>query len=291
MHSGAKNAILITGAGSGIGQATAWHLTAQGYHVFAGVRREGQNPGLAGNSPGGVTPLLLDVTVEEHVSAAFHAISEHCRKERLRFAGLVNNAGIAISGPLEDIPLDQVRAQFEVTVFGALALIQAFLPLLRDHTGRVVNIGTGGCHLAPPFLGPYVSAKIAMEAINDVLRRELRPWRIHVANIVPGAIETPIWQKGMSAAQERFNALPESARDRYGTFFTRGLALMTRFRGRAIRPEAVARVVRRALEDRRPKLHYRVGTGSLAAFLIPRLLPQRLGDIVTGLVLGSAPRT
>lgn len=289
MESGNKGAVLITGASSGIGKATALYLSGKGYHVFAGVRRKEQSESLTKETSGRVQPVILDVTLKDQLSVVVDLISSYIDFSRTGLVGVINNAGISIAGPLESIPLQKVRDQFEVTVFGHLSVIQATLPLLRKETGRVINVGTGGCHLAPPFLGPYVAAKIAMEALNDVLRRELHTWGIRVINIVPGAVETPIWEKGMSNARQDFEKYPDKAKDLYQKTFGKGLDLMSKFREKGIPPDIVARTILKALESKRPRLHYHVGTGSFAAFLIPKLIPQRVGDLLVAKALGTKP--
>jgi NAD(P)-dependent dehydrogenase (short-subunit alcohol dehydrogenase family) len=284
-----KGAILITGASSGIGKATALYLSHRGYHVFAGVRKEQQAEDLTKETSSEIQPVILDVTQRDQILAVIDRISDYTRSTRTGLVGVINNAGIAISGPLEFIPQEQLREQFQVSVFGQLAVVQAALPLLRQEAGRIINIGTGGCHLAPPFLGPYVAAKIAMEALNDVLRRELHAWGIHVINIAPGAIDTPLWEKGMSNAMKNFHNLPEKARYLYQASFEKGLALMGRFQRRAIPPDVVARTIGKALESKCPRLHYHVGTGALVAFLIPRIVPQRVADMFVAIALNTKP--
>jgi NAD(P)-dependent dehydrogenase (short-subunit alcohol dehydrogenase family) len=284
-----KGAILITGASSGIGKATALYLNHRGYHVFAGVRKEHQAEDLAKETSSEIQPVILDVTQKDQILAVIDRISDYAHSNLTGLVGVINNAGIAVSGPLEFIPQEKLREQFQVSVFGQLAVIQAALPLLRQEGGRIINIGTGGCHLAPPFLGPYVAAKIAMEALNDVLRRELQAWGIRVINVAPGAIETPIWEKGMSTAIQSFRDLPEKARYLYQASFEKGLALMARFQRRAIPPHAVARTIGRALESKHPRLHYYVGTGALVAFLIPRIVPQRIADMFVAIALSTKP--
>jgi NAD(P)-dependent dehydrogenase (short-subunit alcohol dehydrogenase family) len=179
---------LVTGASSGIGRACALRLVSSGWRVLAGVRR-------SGDAPKGTQEVLLDVTNPEHV----HAVAE--RVDELH--GLVNNAGIAVAVPLEFIPLDELRRQFEVNVFGQVAVTQALLPQLRRSKGRIVFVGSIAGKSALPFLGPYAASKHALEAIADSLRVELQPFGVGVSIVEPGTIKTPIWTKSAEVAASR----------------------------------------------------------------------------------------
>src|SRR5689334_6739039 len=176
-------AILVTGASTGIGRATALELARRGATVYAGVRDPAAVDGL------GLTPVELDVTDAEQVAAL------STRLERLD--GLVNNAGIAVTGPLEHLPLDEVRRQLEVNALGQLAVTQACLPALRAARGRIVNMSSISGRVAFPMFGPYAASKFALEAFSDSLRRELRGSGVDVVVIEPGGVTTPIWERGL----------------------------------------------------------------------------------------------
>jgi NAD(P)-dependent dehydrogenase (short-subunit alcohol dehydrogenase family) len=203
MTMGMKNlhsAVVITGASTGIGEATALELDRRGYLVFAGVRCPEAAQRLQSLSTGMLIPLMLDVTNSDQIAAAVERVREKIGENDL--AGLVNNAGIAVSSPLEIVPLGRFRQQLEVNVIGQLAMIQAFLPILRKSKGRIVNVTSINGSLSPPYLGPYAASKFALEAISDALRLELRPWGIKVSVVVPGAIKTPIWDKSATTAEK-----------------------------------------------------------------------------------------
>jgi NAD(P)-dependent dehydrogenase (short-subunit alcohol dehydrogenase family) len=260
---------LVTGASSGIGAACAARLAGAGWHVFAGVRREG-------DAPAGTEEILLDVTNEDHLRAAAERIEE--------LHGLVNNAGIAIAIPLEFIPLEELRRQFEVNVVGQVAVTQAFLPHLRRSRGRIVFIGSIAGQSALPFLGPYAASKHALEAVADTLRVELRPFGVHVALVQPGTIKTPIWTKSAAVADGLANGAGTELAGLYGERIAafREVALKRGAKGASA--EDVARVVEAALTVERPRTRKLVGLDAKVRAGIERL-PDRLRDRVYERVL------
>ncbi|MCC6126940.1 MAG: SDR family oxidoreductase [Pirellulales bacterium] len=193
-------AVVITGASTGIGEATALELDRRGFQVFAGVRTAEAGKRLQAQSSPLLSPLILDVTDTSQIAAALEFVREKTGGQGL--AALVNNAGIAISGPLEIIPLAEFRRQLEVNVIGQLAVNQAFIPLLRTCRGRIVNVSSVNGAFAAPYLGPYAASKFALEALSDALRIELRQWGIKVIVVAPGAIKTPIWDKSAETAEK-----------------------------------------------------------------------------------------
>ncbi|MGH2405182.1 MAG: SDR family oxidoreductase [bacterium] len=272
----AGRAVVITGVSTGLGRAAAEELATHGYDVFGSVRRSQDADALRARLGARFTPLLFDVTDEGAVRAAAGQVARLLGDRGL--AGLVNNAGIGIGGPLMHQPLDEIRRHFEVNVLGALAVTQAFLPLLgakfpQAHPpGRIVNISSIGGRIAYPFLGAYSASKHALEAASDALRRELAIYGIDVIVIEPGSVRTSIWDKAEQADISRY------AGTDYG-------AIVTRFQkgfiagGRAgMRAEVVGRTVREALESPRPKARYPLPTNRLTAWIIPRLLPDRWLD-------------
>ena len=198
---------MITGASTGIGRACALDLDGRGFRVFAGVRKDEDGERLRSERPS-IEPLRIDVTDAGQIAAARDRVSEEVGTAGL--AGLVNNAGIAVPGPLEHLPIDEFRRQMEVNLVGQVAVTQAFLPLLRTARGRVVNIGSIGGRVALPMLGPYAASKHAMEGISDSLRRELRPWGMQVSIVRPGPIATDIWESGNATADELLARMPEA---------------------------------------------------------------------------------
>jgi NAD(P)-dependent dehydrogenase (short-subunit alcohol dehydrogenase family) len=255
--------VLVTGASSGIGQACAVALQRAGWRVLAGVRR-------AGDAPAKTEEVLLDVTDADQIGDAAGRVDE--------LDALVNNAGIALAGPLELIPVEELRRQLEVNVVGQVAVTQALLPALRRSRGRVVLMGSIAGRSALPFLGPYAASKHALEAVADALRVELRPFGVHVSIVEPGTIKTPIWTRSAARANElaatlQDGRLDELYGDRIAAF--RRIALE---RGAAGAPaESVARVVVEALTAARPRSRYLVGRDAKLRAGFERL-PDRLRD-------------
>ena len=268
-----SQAVVITGASTGIGEACVKRLAAAGFHVFAGVRKAEDGAALQPATGDRVTHLLLDVTNTDQIAAAQATVATMVGENGL--AGLINNAGIAVGGPLEFMPLDEFHHQMAVNVYGALAVTQAFLPLLRQATGRIVNMSSISGLAASPFLGPYAASKFALEALSDALRLELRPWGIHVILVEPGNIATPIWQKGLAFADQLEAKLPPEAQAYYGPIFPFMRAMLTRSRGTPA--DAVAQVVEQALTAAQPNARYLVGNDARLRTLIERL-PTRWRD-------------
>jgi NAD(P)-dependent dehydrogenase (short-subunit alcohol dehydrogenase family) len=255
---------LVTGASSGIGEACAVRLARAGWRVLAGVRREG-------DAPAGTEELLLDVTDGEQVRAAAERVDE--------LHGLVNNAGIAISSPLEAIPLDELRRQLEVNVVGQVAVTQALLPALRRGRGRVVFVGSIAGRSALPFLAAYAASKHALEAVTDSLRVELGPWGMHVAIVEPGTIATPIWRTAAATADQIQKRVPSETlslyQDRIGAFRRAATAAGRR----AQSTDPVAAAVEHALVAEKPKTRYLVGRDARIRAGI-EWLPDRWRDSV-----------
>ena len=268
-------AFLVTGASSGIGRATALLLDRSGFQVFAGVRRSEHGEALRRQASERLTPILLDVTDPRSIEAAVRSVADELGGRAL--AGLVNNAGIDIAGPLETSSIAEVRSQFEVNVIGLLAVTQAFLPLLRQGRGRVVNIGSVLGRLAIPLMGAYSASKFALEGLTDAFRIELRPWGIRVSLIEPGPVATPLWSKthllaGMNA--ERVDA----AGKLYSTANAAAHAAFTKFGQSGISPDKVAAKVFEALTARNPKPRYLVGRDAKALSLLAAVVPDRIRD-------------
>lgn len=267
---------LVTGASTGIGRATALHLDGEGWRVFAGVRREEDAASLREAGSERLEPLMLDVTDAAQIDAAAERIGTAVGETGLD--GLVNNAGIAVPGPLETLPIDDFRRQVEVNLTAHVAVTQAMLPTIRHARGRVVFITSIGGLMAFPMFGAYHAAKFGLEAVGDVLRQELRPWRIKVAVVEPGSIATPIWERG----EAEVDAIAARARDGHAELYGdaidayREVARKTGARG--IPPERVARTIERALTARRPRTRYLVGADAKGQAIAARLLPDRLRD-------------
>jgi NAD(P)-dependent dehydrogenase (short-subunit alcohol dehydrogenase family) len=273
-------AVVITGASTGIGAACALALDRRGYRVFAGVRAEAAGRRLTAQASSGtntrLVPLHLDVTDAGSIAAAAKTVEDALNGGGL--AGLVNNAGIAVAGPLEILPIEAIRRQLEVNVVGQIAVTQAFLPLLRRARGRIVNMSSVSGRIAAPYLGPYAASKHALEAISDALRSELRTWGIHVSIVEPGSIATPIWEKSLAAADEFAAAATPEAVALYQADFDALRAATKRMAATALPVERVVRAVMHALTARRPKTRYPVGFETWAAVWLFQWLPDRARD-------------
>jgi NAD(P)-dependent dehydrogenase (short-subunit alcohol dehydrogenase family) len=263
-------AVLVTGASTGIGEATATLLAAHGFRVFAGVRKAEDFARWQLPSSGNVVPVTLDVTDEDSIRAARAEIEHELRGRGLY--GLVNNAGVALGGPLECTSMSIVRRVFEVNVYGALTVTQAMLPLVRRERGRIVNMSSISGRVAFPFAGQYAASKFALRALSDSLRVELRRWGVEVVMIEPGQIATPIWKKGIADCEQSQADWSDEARAFYGPTMTALLKHVSGVRG--LPPERVAEAVLRALTARRPKTCYVVGRDSRMLRWIGRLPPR-----------------
>jgi NAD(P)-dependent dehydrogenase (short-subunit alcohol dehydrogenase family) len=271
-----RGAVVITGASTGIGEATALRLDRAGFTVYAGVRREADGERLRAQASGALTPLLIDVTSQETIDAAAKTVAEHV--DRRGIAGLVNNAGISVAGPMEFLPLERLRQQFEVNVFGQIAVTQAFMPFIRIGHGRIVNIGSISGRMSTPFLAPYSASKFSMEAISDSLRMELRPWGIKVALIEPGSIATPIWETSLARADEIEREIGPDDTALYKKQVDAMRVAAKELEGRGIPPDKVAQAIEHALTAKRPKTRYLVGNDARLQAVLAKWAPDRLKD-------------
>lgn len=268
--------VVITGASTGIGAACALHLDRLGFDVFAGVRKAEDGRALQQRGARRLTPLLLDVTDADTIRKAKETVSGKVGEAGVW--GLINNAGIAVAGPLEAVPIPDLRRQFEVNVIGQVAVMQAFLPLIRQARGRIVNMGSIAGRAAMPLMGPYSASKFALEAITDALRLEVQQWGIHVAIVEPGAIATPIWEKSGKDAADMEHATSRELRTLYADVISGVREVVRKAAERAISPDVVAQVVEEALTATRPKTRYLVGADARFRALMVQLLPDRLSD-------------
>ncbi len=278
-----RGAVVITGASTGIGEAAALRLARLGYLVFAGVRREADGAALQAQVPERIRPLRLDVTSAEDIAAAVSTVRAAVPGG---IAGLVNNAGIAVAGPLECVPPDEIRRQFEVNFIGPVAVTQAFLPLLRAGRGRLINVGSVGGRIALPFVGAYASSKFAIEAASDVFRIELSSWGIAVSIIEAGAIATPMWEKARQGAEAIVEGLSEEGRRLYGDLITKARERTAHMARTASPAEPVAAAIEHALCAARPKTRYRVGKHAKVQHFVGRYLPDRWRDFCVRFFLG-----
>ena len=285
MSSPARGAVVVTGASTGIGCAAALHLAAAGFHVYAGVRREPDAESLRREGGVRVEPILLDVCDREGLTTAAKTVAAQVGDAGL--AGLVNNAGIGVGGPLEFLPLDELRRVLEVNTVGAVATTQTFLPLLRAGRGRVVFVSSVSGLLAAPFAGPYAASKFALEALADSLRVELAPWSIAVSIVEPGDIQTPIWEKTQRYADEMLAGLPAEAKSLYGEAAERVRARLEESARGAAPVEVTSRAIAHALTARRPRTRYLVGANAKTIAFVARFVPDRIRDRVVERVLAG----
>jgi NAD(P)-dependent dehydrogenase (short-subunit alcohol dehydrogenase family) len=283
--------VLVTGASTGIGRATTLRLARAGWTVLAGVRDPAAGERLVAEAPdaGRVVPLTLDVTDAEQVAHAAEAVDEQTgeagRPGSGRLDALVNNAGIGVGGPLELVPLDELRRQFEVNVFGQVAVTQAMLPALRRAHGRIVFISSIGGRVAVAFTAPYAASKHAVEALGDALRVELHSSNVQVALIEMASVATPIWGKAQAEAERL--SIPPELEGAYGP----AMAGMEKAMGNAaqsgIPAERLAETIEGALRARRMKARYVVGREARGMLLAKRLLPDLVFDRVIRRTLGA----
>lgn len=283
MSIGNGRGVVITGASTGIGAACAFHLNRLGFLVFAGVRKIEDGEALQRQGVNRLVPLILDVTDETSIQRSHAIVSEQIGNHGL--FGLINNAGIAVVGPLEAVPIPDLRRQMEINVIGQVAVTQAFLPLIRKAQGRIVNMGSIAGRAAMPLMGPYAASKFALEAITDALRLEVQQWGIEVSIVEPGAIATPIWEKSGQGATDLEAAITPELRTLYAGVIAGVKRVVSEAAKRAIAPDAVAKAVEQALTASRPKTRYLVGTDAKLRALMIKLLPDRASDAVLTWVL------
>lgn len=282
-----ERSVVITGVSTGIGLGTARVLVRAGFQVFGSVRRAADGARVREELGARFTPLQLDVTDAAALRAAARQVEAALGSATL--AGLVNNAGVALPGPLLHQPVGEVEEQLRVNVLGPLLAIQAFAPLLGvDRTrggppGRIVNVGSVAGRMAAPFLGGYAASKHALEGMSESLRCELMPWGIEVLVVAPGAVVTPIWKKGASDP-DRYAATD------YAEALRRFLRHALREGKNGLTAEAIGEVVREALTAARPRLRYAPVPDKLRNWTLPRLLPRRLVDRYIARGLGLSRR-
>lgn len=267
--------VIVSGASTGIGEATVALLARRGYIAFAGVRNDTDAARLK-SVHANIRPVLFDVTDEPAIEAAMRTVKE----SGVPLAGIVSNAGIALAGPLEHVTTERLRRQFDVNVLGAMAFVRLALPILQPQ-GRVIFIGSISGRLAMPYLGPYSASKFALRALSDSLRLELAPAGIEVSLIEPGAVKTPIWQKGRASRDRIAELLGTQARPHYYKALE-AMALRTEASEESgISAEVVAEAIFHALTAPKPRARYLLGSAKPASLIA--LLPARLRDrLLTG---------
>jgi NAD(P)-dependent dehydrogenase (short-subunit alcohol dehydrogenase family) len=269
-----QRSIVVTGASSGIGKATALHLDQLGFRVFAGVRKEADARALSEDASDTLTPILLDVTDEHSIAAAVNTVAEATSG---KLYGLVNNAGLSLNGPLELVPVPEIRMLFDVNVVGLMAVTQAFLPLLRKSRGRIVNISSGHGLLAIPDKSVYAASKFAVQAISDALRVELRPFGVSVSCLAVGKVDTEVLGKIVADREHMVRAADPEIVGLYSPlieFFDREVKDLP-----GIEPVVVGQAVAKTLMAAKPKAHALVGPGAQKMKNLARL-PVGLRDVL-----------
>lgn len=267
--------VLITGASTGIGEACATHLDKLGFSVLAGVRKSADGERLKKSASSRLTPVMIDVTSKSSIDEALAQVKARVGEQGLY--GLVNNAGIAVAGPLEVLTDAHLREQFDVNVFGLMAVTRASLPLLRLAKGRIVNMSSISGRTTAPLLGAYCASKYAVESLSDALRLELKEWGIRVAIIQPGMIATPIWDRSHESSMQRIGS-DERIDTLYGKLTKSLFSTVKEAKLKAIAPQKVADAVGHALASPRPRLRYAVGTDAKVGMLLARYLPASAMD-------------
>lgn len=271
--------VVVTGASTGIGRATARRLAADGFHVLAGVRTQAAAAEVKAER---IEPVLLDITDESQVAAVADRVSEDRRPLR----AVVNNAGIAVNAPIEALPLAEWRRQFDVTVFGQVAVIQALMPALLLSKGRIVNIGSTGGKVALPSFGAYSGAKFAMEAISDALRREVEPFGVSVAVIVPGATRTQLTERAGATADRLTKTMAPEQRSRYAGLMKAYHATTASWDTDGLDASVVADSVSRAIHVRKPRTRYTVGRDAAIMTRLTHLVSDRQLDRMVRRTMG-----
>lgn len=267
-----QDLVIVTGASTGIGAATARELARLGFHVLAGVRREVDADALRGP---GIEPLILDVTVPSDIDALVVRVNEDSQGRAVR--ALVNNAAVQANIPIEAFALPKWRNMFEVNLFGHVAMTQALLPALLRSKGRVINISSVGGTVAMATYGPYAATKFALEAVSDSLRRELAPSGVDVVVIQPGAVQTEMLGRAIASADRVLSGMTAEQARRYGRLI-RAVNSQAESSTAAGQPaSAAARVIATAVTARKPRTRYTVGREA-ALIKWTRLMPDRVLD-------------
>ena len=268
-----REILVVTGASTGIGAATARELARRGFHVLAGVRRVTDADALRATN---LEPIMLDITSDANIAALVKHITDDPERRPLR--ALVNNAGIQVNAPVEVLPLSEWRRLFDVNLFGHIAMTQALLPALIESRGTVVNITSVGGKVAMATYGPYAGAKFALEAVSDSLRREVKSLGVKVIVVEPGAVMTEMLG-GVAVSGERIiSGMTNEQRGRYATLMHSIISQAQAAIPKGVPAEEAGRVIADAITSKRPRTRYTIGRDAAIVVLLARCLSDRMLD-------------
>ena len=279
------NFILVTGASTGIGYSAVEHLIRSGYGVFGSVRKQEDASRLQSDFGDNFIPLIFDVTDEQAVLDSVETVKSKMGPGD-RLISIVNNSGIALGGPIQFLPTDVYRKQFEVNLFGVVNVTRSYLKLLgaergASHRGRVVMISSVSGKRSYPFVSPYTASKHALEAFSDSLRREMMLYGVKVVIIEPGPIKTPIWDKTPSVEDNPFlgTDYESSLRKFYGQMVTKG-------KHEGLPVDRVGKLIEKVITIKNPKTRYVITGRKWLDFILPGILPDRMLDKLFAKFLG-----
>lgn len=268
-----REIVVVTGASTGIGAATARELARRGFHVLAGVRRGADADALRSAN---LEPIMLDITSEAEIAALVAHIARDPERRPLR--AVVNNAGIAVNAPVEALPLSEWRRLFEVNLFGQVAMIQALLPALVESGGTIVNISSVGGRVAMATYGPYAGTKFALEAVSDALRREVEPLGVKVVVVEPGAVTTEMLGRVAANGERLTGAMTDDQHGRYAKLMHSIIAQAQAAIPKGVPAEEAGRVIADAITRKRPRTRYTVGRDAAIIVRLVKCLSDRMLD-------------
>jgi NAD(P)-dependent dehydrogenase (short-subunit alcohol dehydrogenase family) len=265
--------VLVTGAARGIGRATTLRLAAAGWDVVAGVRQASDADTLVEANPSRITAVALDITDQDQVASLDSTLPE-------TLDGLVNNAGVVVGGPIEALPVSELRRQLEVNVIGQAAVTQAVLPRLRASRGRVVFVSSLSGLIATPMMGAYNASKFALEGMADALRLELAPWGVRVSLVEPAQTDTDLWRRADADLDEAVQTLAPEHRELYAGHIAGFRKTIPRSQRMAAPVDGVAATIEKALTTSRPRARYVPGAVPRTQVFVAQLLPTPIRDRV-----------
>ncbi|RFA17594.1 SDR family oxidoreductase [Subtercola boreus] len=272
----AKNElVLVTGASTGMGAATARELARRGYHVLAGVRRETDANQIQADR---IEPVILDITAPDDIESVAARVGQDSGSRRLR--AVVNNAGIAVNAPVEVLPLAEWRRQFDVNLFGHIAVTQAVLPFLISSRGRIVNITSVGGKIAMPTHGAYAGAKFALEAVSDSLRRELAPLGVQVVIVEPGGVTTEMAGRGIATANQLAEGMTSDQHGRYDGLIGAITAQAASFTKTGVPADIAGRAIADTITTPNPRTRYTIGRDAAILVRVARIVTDRTLDAI-----------